>query len=136
MRRRGRRERRVIARLSRCSSAQSRGELANVRAEDDCLASEEIARELKEIGHDQVGEASTGVEAVELANKLHPDVVLMDIKMADLDGLEATRRIQESCPTPVIIVTAHESHDLVPKVFETGGGQLPSGRFTADHRRD
>ncbi len=89
-------------------------------AEDDYLVSEEIARELKEIGHIQVGQASNGQEAVELVGKLRPDVVLMDIKMPVLDGLEAARQIQESWPTPVIVVSAHESHDLVAKAGTVG----------------
>ena len=91
-------------------------------AEDDYLVGKEIARELKEIGHDQIGRASTGVEALDLVCKLHPDVVLMDIAMPDLDGLEATRRIQEACPTPVVVVSAHESQDLVSKAGEVGVG--------------
>ena len=55
-----------------------------------------------------MGEASTGREAVELVEQLRPDVVLMDISMPDMDGLEATASIKEQSPgTPVIIITGH-----------------------------
>ena len=89
-------------------------------AEDDFLLSQEIARSLEKIGYEQVGSASNGAEAVELARSLHPDVILMDIKMPKLDGLEATRRIQEDTPTPVVLLTAYESRDLVEKAGEAG----------------
>lgn len=68
-----------------------------------------------------VGEAVTGREAVEKANKLKPDVVVMDISMADLNGLEATRQIRKAAPqTEVLILTIHESEQLIREMLDTG----------------
>jgi len=88
--------------------------------EDDYLIGETIKRTLKTIGYEVAGKASNGLEAVEMACSLRPDIVLMDIQMPDLDGLEATRRIQECCPVPVVALTAYESQDLVNKAGEVG----------------
>ncbi len=89
-------------------------------AEDDYLVCEEIGRTLKEVGFDQIGTASNGEKAVEMTRALRPDVVLMDIQMPKMDGLEAARQIQEHCPTPVVILTAFESQDLVEKASKAG----------------
>jgi len=89
-------------------------------AEDDYLVSETIKRTLKDIGYELAGKASDGLEAVEMACSLKPDVVLMDIKMPEIDGLEAASRIQECCPVPVVVLTAHESQDFVDKASEAG----------------
>jgi len=91
-------------------------------AEDDYLVSETIKSALKKIGYELTGKASDGLEAVELACSLMPDVVLMDIKMPEINGLEATKRIQERCSIPVVVLTAHESQDLVDKASELGVG--------------
>jgi len=53
-----------------------------------------------------VGEAHNGEEAVAAVQRLHPDVVTMDVRMPILDGFEATRRIMTECPTPIVIVSA------------------------------
>jgi DNA-binding NarL/FixJ family response regulator len=67
------------------------------------------------------GEAKTGREAVEKASKLKPNVVVMDIAMPELNGLEATRQILKAIPrTVVLILTVHESEQLVHEVFEAG----------------
>lgn len=89
-------------------------------AEDDFLIAEEISRSLKNSGYVLAGIAPNGKKAVELTASLKPDVILMDIKMPKMDGLEASRIIFEQCPTPVVIITAHESHDLVEKASESG----------------
>jgi len=77
------------------------------------LASEE--------GLEIVGEATTGREAVLLCRRLRPDVVLMDIRMPDLDGLAATRAVKQESPgTCVIIVTMHENPEYLLEAFKAG----------------
>jgi len=97
----------------------------NVRiliAEDDYLVGAMIKGALEEVGYAVVGEAADGLEAVEMTQSLRPDVVLMDIKMPNLDGLEAARRIYEHCPTPVVVLTAYETVKLVKEASATGVG--------------
>ena len=70
-----------------------------------------------------IGEASTGAEAVALTRELHPDVVLMDIRMPDLDGIEATRRIlaHNREPTPrVLILTTFDLDEYVYDALRAG----------------
>ena len=93
-----------------------------VVAEDDFLVSEEIVRVLRNLGHTDVTIASTGLAAVERTCALRPDVVLMDIRMPELDGLEAARRIQEACPTPIVVLTAHDAPDILERASQAGVG--------------
>ncbi len=88
--------------------------------EDDYLVGEEIIRGLKSLGYKVVGKALSGEKAVEMTCSLCPDVILMDIKLSGIDGLTASRKIQESCPTPVVVLSAYESYNLLEKASETG----------------
>jgi DNA-binding NarL/FixJ family response regulator len=64
-------------------------------------------------GLELVGQAGDGAEAVELSRTVNPDVVVMDIRMPNLDGIEATRRIKEARPeTGVLLLTASEEDEL------------------------
>lgn len=68
-----------------------------------------------------VGEAGRGEEAVHLAESLHPDVVIMDISLPDISGIEATRRIKEAIPaTHVIGLTMHEEEPYVLELLKAG----------------
>jgi AmiR/NasT family two-component response regulator len=91
-------------------------------AEDDHLVGEMIKGLLEDTGYSVVGEATDGLEAVEMVQSLRPDVVLMDIAMSDMDGIEATQWIHERCPTPVVVLTAHETQELVVEASDAGVG--------------
>ncbi len=68
-----------------------------------------------------VGEAATGLEAVELARALEPSIMLMDISLPEMDGIEATRRIHKATPQlPILILTAHDDDQYVFALLEAG----------------
>ena len=72
-------------------------------------------------GWEICGEATTGREAVTQAETLKPDIVIMDIGMPDLNGLDATRQIKRHLPeTEVLIFTANETEEIVRHVFKAG----------------
>ncbi len=91
--------------------------------EDDHLAREMLKARLEVMeGYTPVGEAMDGVKAVELTRTLKPDVVLMDIQIPALNGLEAARYIFEKYPTPVVVLSAFETPDLIRQASKAGVG--------------
>ena len=89
-------------------------------AEDDYLVGEMVQGMLAELGYTVVGLATSGVQAIELTAALNPSVVIMDIQMPGMDGVTAARQIQECCGTPVVILSAYETTELVQKASEAG----------------
>jgi two-component system sensor histidine kinase/response regulator len=90
--------------------------------EDNYLVSEMIKGSLQDIGYQVIGEAIDGLEAIQMAQELQPDVILMDIEMPEKNGIEATQEIYNCCPTPVVVLTAYENQQLVQQATEAGVG--------------
>lgn len=65
-----------------------------------------------------IGTAANGEDGVRQAQKLKPDVITMDLYMPVMDGLEATRRIMEACPTPIVVVSAYADSEILPVSFQ------------------
>ena len=82
-----------------------------------------LVRDVLQYAGYEIIEASTGEEGVELAQSLSPDVILMDLQLPDIDGMEALRRIRKSPVTadvPVVAVTAFAMQDDRARVFDAG----------------
>jgi len=85
-------------------------------------------------GFEVVGEAVNGMQGLELVKELSPDLVLMDVQMPGIDGIEATRLIR-GLPEPpaVIVMSTHESGDYVDLALDAGAiGFVPKSQFSFD----
>ncbi|GAA2153132.1 response regulator [Nocardioides koreensis] len=91
-----------------------------VIAEDEALIRMDLAEMLTEEGYDVVGQAGDGAKAVELAEQLRPDLVILDVKMPVLDGIAAAERIASQRIAPVVILTAFSQRDLVERARDAG----------------
>jgi DNA-binding NarL/FixJ family response regulator len=90
-------------------------------ADDHRMLREGLHRSMSDQGFDVVGEARDGDEAVRLAAELHPDVILMDVTMPGMDGVEATRQIKEALPgIKVVMLTMHADQEVLASAIRAG----------------
>lgn len=100
-------------------------------ADDDGLTLMVLRKILVAMDHTVVGEAADGQQAVTLAQETNPDLVILDIRMPNMDGLEAARAIQSHQATPVIILSAHAESGLGSEAADAGAHAYLVKPFTA-----
>jgi two-component system, NarL family, response regulator DegU len=89
--------------------------------DDHRMLREGLRRSMEQYGFDIVGEGADGEEGVRLAQALRPDVVLMDVTMPVLDGVEAARQIRQTCPdTQVVMLTMHADREVLARAIRVG----------------
>jgi AmiR/NasT family two-component response regulator len=88
--------------------------------EDETLIRLDLRGMLERAGFSVVAEARDGEQAVELARSAEPDLAILDVKMPELDGIEAARRILAERPIPVVIISAYTEETLVKRAAEAG----------------
>lgn len=91
-----------------------------VIAEDEALIRMDLAEMLVDEGYDVVGQAADGQRAIELAEELRPDLVILDVKMPVLDGIAAAERIASARLAPVVMLTAFSQRELVERARAAG----------------
>ncbi|MBI2913273.1 MAG: response regulator [Chloroflexi bacterium] len=108
---------------------QARQAITVLIADDHPMVREGLRAMLQEEGIEVIGEAANGADAVQRVQELDPAVVLMDVRMPDMDGLAATEVIKQTSPgTSVIVVTSYESKEYLRRAIEAGAaGYLLKG---------
>lgn len=99
------------------------GAMAQTRlviADDESIIRMNLKETLVGLGYLVVGEAGDGVSVINLARELQPDLVLMDIKMPKLDGIQAAKILTEEKIAPVLLLTAYSDRELVDRAKEAG----------------
>ena len=89
-------------------------------ADDEAVIRMDLKEILREAGHEVVGETANGRRAVAIVRDMHPDLVIMDIKMPDMDGIEAARLIAADHLAPVLLLTAFDDAELIERAKDAG----------------
>ena len=88
--------------------------------DDESLIRMDLRDIIESCGHEVVAEGTNGVEALEFCKKHKPDIILMDVKMPELDGIEAARQIGFHHEAPVVLLTSYSQQDLIDKARDSG----------------
>jgi len=91
-----------------------------VIADNESIIRMDLKEILEEAGHEVVGEATDGVKAIDLTRKFRPDLVIMDIKMPEMDGIAAAKVISNDKIAPVLLLTAFSQKEIVDKAKDSG----------------
>ncbi|MBR1886102.1 MAG: response regulator [Schwartzia sp.] len=91
-----------------------------VIADDEAIIRMDLREMLEEAGHEVVGETANGRRAVAIVRDTRPDLVVLDIKMPDMDGVEAARMIAADHLAPVLLLTAFDDAELIRRATEAG----------------
>jgi len=89
-------------------------------ADDESLIRMDLREMLGHLGYEVIAEASDGRTAVELARKLLPDLIIMDIKMPDMDGISAASELSREHIAPVVLLTAYSENSLIGRAKDAG----------------
>jgi len=88
--------------------------------DDESLIRMDLRDIIESCGHEVVAEGTNGVEALAFCKKHKPDIILMDVKMPELDGIEAARQIGFHHEAPVVLLTSYSQQDLIDKARDSG----------------
>jgi len=91
-----------------------------VIADDESIIRMDLREMLANLGYLVVGETGDGISAVNLARELRPDLVIMDVKMPDLDGIQAAKILTEERIAPVLLLTAFSQQELIEGAKDAG----------------
>jgi two-component system, response regulator PdtaR len=91
-----------------------------VIADDESIIRLDLKETLQRMGHQVVAEAGDGRTALELVRQHRPDLVILDVKMPELDGVDAAREISQERLAPVVLLTAYSQQDLVQRAMSAG----------------
>ncbi len=91
-----------------------------VIADDEPIIRLDLRKTLENMGHQVVGEAGDGSKAIEVAREMKPDIVILDIKMPELDGIDGAKVITTEGIAPVLLLTAYSQKDLVDRAKDAG----------------
>lgn len=91
-----------------------------VIADDEPIIRLDLRKTLENMGHSVVGEAGDGAKAVDLAREHKPDIMILDIKMPEMDGIDAAKIVSTEGIAPVLLLTAYSQKDLIDRATEAG----------------
>ena len=101
--------------------------------EDEAIVAKDLSARLSHLGYTVVGTAATGADAVEIAARLNPDLVLMDVHLSGIDGLEACQRIRSACSgtKPVVfLLSTYDAAEFAGRTAKCGAAAyLPKAEF-------